>query len=91
MVSVRSYADVITYFLGRMYYQIFLAMGLRSCWAPLLSGTTLNPSNDMVIKKIWIIPHSEKNIWIKEAFPGSFTFENTAVSRVLFAIYEQQR
>ena len=30
----------------------------------------------------------KKNIWIKDAFAGSFTFENTAVSRVLFPIYE---
>ena len=34
--------------------------------------------------------HSEKNIWIKEVFARFFTFENTALSCALFAIYEQQ-
>ena len=57
----------------------------------ILSRTTLNPSNDIVKRKIWIIPHSAKNIWIKEVFAGFYTFENTALSCALFSIVNNNK
>ena len=86
------YSAVVEIWMNYGHFKTFAWGAVKKTHADsnILSRTALNPSNDIVKRRIWIIPHSEKNIWIKEVFAGFFTFENTALSCALFAIYEQQ-